>query len=52
MRLAVSVFGEDRIVMGSDWPFPMGSGNPCADVRALNLFDQAVVNGDLVAGAW
>ena len=52
MRLAVAVLGEDRIVMGSDWPFPMGSGNPCADVRALNLFDQAVVNGDLVAGAW
>ncbi|MEI8261181.1 MAG: amidohydrolase family protein [Actinomycetes bacterium] len=52
MRLAVSVFGEDRIVMGSDWPFPMGSSNPCADVRALNLFDQAVANGDLVAGVW
>lgn len=52
MRLAVAVLGEDRLVMGSDWPFPMGSTDPCADVRALGLFEQAVANGDLVAGAW
>lgn len=26
--LAVSVFGEDKLVLGSDWPFPMGCNNP------------------------
>jgi aminocarboxymuconate-semialdehyde decarboxylase len=25
---AVAVFGEDRMVLGSDWPFPMGSEDP------------------------
>jgi aminocarboxymuconate-semialdehyde decarboxylase len=27
---AVDVFGADRIVLGSDWPFPMGSDDPAA----------------------
>ena len=26
--LAVTVFGADRMVLGSDWPFPMGSEDP------------------------
>lgn len=26
--LAVSTFGADRILLGSDWPFPMGTDNP------------------------
>lgn len=26
--LAVSTFGPDRILLGSDWPFPMGTDNP------------------------
>jgi aminocarboxymuconate-semialdehyde decarboxylase len=25
---AVEVFGEDKIVLGSDWPFPMGTEDP------------------------
>lgn len=28
LRLAVEVFGADRIVVGSDWPFPMHSSDP------------------------
>lgn len=28
LRLAVDVFGADRIVVGSDWPFPMHSSTP------------------------
>lgn len=28
LRLAAGVFGEDRIVYGSDWPFPMGTMDP------------------------
>lgn len=27
---ALEVFGEDRMVLGSDWPFPMGSEDPAA----------------------
>ncbi|GAB2935013.1 hypothetical protein GCM10027280_23620 [Micromonospora polyrhachis] len=30
--LAVSVFGADRLVLGSDWPFPMGTDDPPAAV--------------------
>ncbi len=26
---AIDVFGEDKIVLGSDWPFPMGTDDPC-----------------------
>ncbi|HEX6970087.1 MAG TPA: amidohydrolase family protein [Micromonosporaceae bacterium] len=26
--LAAAVFGEDRLVLGSDWPFPMGTDDP------------------------
>ena len=26
--LAVATFGEDRMVLGSDWPFPMGTSDP------------------------
>ncbi|GHE29160.1 amidohydrolase family protein [Streptomyces capitiformicae] len=28
--LAVTTFGEDRMVLGSDWPFPMGTQDPRA----------------------
>jgi aminocarboxymuconate-semialdehyde decarboxylase len=27
---AVDVFGPDRLVLGSDWPFPMGTDDPAA----------------------
>ena len=27
---AIEVFGEDKIVLGSDWPFPMGTKDPAA----------------------
>jgi aminocarboxymuconate-semialdehyde decarboxylase len=26
---AIDVFGEDKLVLGSDWPFPMGTDDPC-----------------------
>jgi aminocarboxymuconate-semialdehyde decarboxylase len=26
--LAVSTFGADKILLGSDWPYPMGSDDP------------------------
>lgn len=31
--LAISVFGQDRILLGSDWPFPMGSDNPVGQIK-------------------
>jgi aminocarboxymuconate-semialdehyde decarboxylase len=39
---AVDVFGADRIVLGSDWPFPMGSADPAALVahRGAAFVDQ------------
>lgn len=27
---AVEVFGEDKVVLGSDWPFPMGTKDPAS----------------------
>lgn len=27
---AIEVFGEDKIVLGSDWPFPMGTEDPAS----------------------
>jgi aminocarboxymuconate-semialdehyde decarboxylase len=27
---AIEVFGEDKLVLGSDWPFPMGTEDPAA----------------------
>jgi len=27
---AIEVFGEDKIVLGSDWPFPMGTKDPAS----------------------
>lgn len=30
---AIEVFGADRMVLGSDWPFPMGTDDPRALVR-------------------
>jgi aminocarboxymuconate-semialdehyde decarboxylase len=33
--LAVAVFGEDKIVLGSDWPFPMGLDDPWQAIAHL-----------------
>ena len=51
LRLAVSVLGADRLVLGSDWPFPMGSSDPCADAAAVGLLDAAVTNSRTLVGA-
>lgn len=31
--LAVGIFGEEHILLGSDWPFPMGTDDPIALVQ-------------------
>lgn len=33
LELAASVFGEDRILFGSDWPFSMGLPDPHAQMQ-------------------
>lgn len=35
LRLVETVFGPDRIVFGSDWPFPMGLMQPHVQLAAL-----------------
>ncbi|MGP4029904.1 amidohydrolase family protein [Actinomadura sp. 3N407] len=34
--LAISCFGRDRMVLGSDWPFPMGNDDPQSAVAHLD----------------
>jgi aminocarboxymuconate-semialdehyde decarboxylase len=33
-RAVVEVFGEDKVLLGSDWPFPMGTPDPAAALEA------------------
>ncbi|HEX7386627.1 MAG TPA: amidohydrolase family protein [Castellaniella sp.] len=35
LALAAQVFGEDHVVFGSDWPFPMGLPNPQEQLAGL-----------------
>jgi aminocarboxymuconate-semialdehyde decarboxylase len=34
-RLLLDIVGEDRILLGSDWPFPMGADHADADIGAF-----------------
>lgn len=44
LRLLVSVMGQDRILMGSDYPFPLGEIEPGAMIAASShLSDEAKV---------
>lgn len=46
LDFAVELFGADRIVLGSDWPFPMGTDDPRALVghRGAAFVDQVAVH--------
>jgi aminocarboxymuconate-semialdehyde decarboxylase len=35
LRLAAEIYGPDKIVFGSDWPFPMGLPDPQAQLAGL-----------------
>lgn len=35
LRLAAAVFGSDKIVFGSDWPFPMGLPDPSDQLEGI-----------------
>jgi aminocarboxymuconate-semialdehyde decarboxylase len=36
LDMVIKVLGEDRIVLGSDWPFPMGAPNAGHDIGSLD----------------
>lgn len=46
VSLAVETFGEERLVLGSDWPFPMGTDDPRALIAHLPAGLQARVAVD------
>jgi len=35
LRLIVKVFGEDRVMLGSDYPFPLGESEPGTLIRSV-----------------
>jgi len=35
LRAVVKLLGEDRVVLGSDYPFPLGEGTPGALIRSV-----------------
>ncbi len=47
LRGLVEFFGADRVLLGSDYPFDMGSERPAEIVRALGLppDDEALILG-------
>ncbi|MFI5706356.1 amidohydrolase family protein [Kribbella sp. NPDC051620] len=50
---AITVFGEGRLVLGSDWPFAMGTGDPRGQVahRGEAFVERvATVNAELALG--
>jgi len=41
IRLLCDLVGPDRVVLGSDYPFPIGDPDPVQSVTSANLGDQA-----------
>jgi aminocarboxymuconate-semialdehyde decarboxylase len=41
LRYLVERFGADRVVMGTDYPLPLGPEDPIADIRSLGLGEVA-----------
>lgn len=49
LDLALAVFGCDRLVLGSDYPFPMGVDNPFESVAHLDPEVRAAIAGNAAA---
>ncbi|MBR0751297.1 amidohydrolase family protein [Bradyrhizobium jicamae] len=45
LRLAQTVFGPDRILFGSDWPFPMGLMRPHEQLASLSKTERERILG-------
>lgn len=41
LKLLVDVMGEDRVMLGSDYPYPLGEQQVGALIRATDLADAA-----------
>ncbi|QUQ63785.1 2-hydroxy-3-carboxy-6-oxo-7-methylocta-2, 4-dienoate decarboxylase [Kutzneria sp. CA-103260] len=50
VRHAVAVFGPDKLVVGSDWPFAMGLDDPRGQIRDLGLDDAVTANAVRLLG--
>jgi aminocarboxymuconate-semialdehyde decarboxylase len=50
VRHSVAVFGEDKMVLGSDWPFAMGLDDPADQIRHLGLDDAVIANAERLLG--
>lgn len=48
--LTAAVLGEDRIVLGSDWPFPMGSYDHAGLDRSVRVENPAAALGQPTSG--
>jgi aminocarboxymuconate-semialdehyde decarboxylase len=49
LRQLVERFGADHVVLGSDYPLPLGPSDPAAEVRALGLdaaSEAAILGGN------
>jgi aminocarboxymuconate-semialdehyde decarboxylase len=48
LRFLTKVVGPEKVMLGSDYPFPIGDPDPCKVVRAARLTDaeQSLVLGD------
>ncbi|MGQ7790854.1 amidohydrolase family protein [Faunimonas sp. B44] len=43
LRNLVEVFGADRILMGTDYPFDMAEADPIGHIRSVDGFDETMV---------
>ena len=50
LKYIVDLVGENRVCMGSDYPFPLGEHNPGELIRSMN-FDEDLVNNLLSKNA-
>lgn len=50
LKYIVDLVGENRVCMGSDYPFPLGEHNPGELIRSMNL-DESLVNNLLSKNA-
>jgi aminocarboxymuconate-semialdehyde decarboxylase len=46
LSLAVEIMGEDKIVLGSDWPYSMGASNPWGSIEHLPSTLQSRIGYD------
>lgn len=51
LRLLVAVMGEDRILMGSDYPFPLGEIEPGSVIDGADFLDASAKDAMLYANA-